>query len=453
MARDSRPRPNAPERTAGYARPVKDERSRELYAKAVGLMPGGVNSPVRAMGSIGRDPIFIDYGSGCEVTDVDGNTYVDWVCSWGPLILGHAHPRVVDQVIAAAARGTSYGAATEGEVELAAEVVDRFDSVEMIRMVNSGTEATMSVIRLARAATDRERLVKFSGAYHGHVDGLLAEAGSGLATQAIPASPGVPAGQAAATTIVPWNDFDAVTAAVEGTDDGPPAAILCEPIPANMGLVPAADGFLAHLRELADRSGAVLVCDEVISGFRVARGGAQELERVRADVTVMGKVIGGGLPAAAYGGSAELMNRVAPAGDVYQAGTLSGNPLAVAAGLATLAELDQSSYAQLGELTAALATGLADAADAASGEHPRACVSTRPGLVTLFFAPEQPHDFAGAQACDLDAYARFCRGMLERGFYPPPSQFEAWFVSLVHDEDAISRTCEAAADSLREALA
>ena len=428
---------------------LNDTHSAELYARAVGLMPGGVNSPVRAMGSIGRDPLFVDRASGCEVIDADGNSYVDWVCSWGPLILGHANADVVDAVIAAAAKGTSYGAATEGEVDLAAAVVDRFDSVEMIRMVSSGTEAAMSAIRLARAATGRERLIKFAGAYHGHVDGLLAEAGSGLATQGIPASPGVPRSAAEATAIVPWNDFLAVEQAV---DMYTPAAILCEPVPANMGLVPPAEGFLSHLRELADRSGALLVCDEVISGFRVARGGAQELCDVRADLTVMGKVIGGGLPAAAYGGPRELMERVAPSGDVYQAGTLSGNPLAVAAGLATLDQLDAAAYLRLGELTEALAAGLGEAIDAA-GAQGRACVRSVPGLVTPFIAAEPPHDFESAKACDLDAYARFCRAMLDRGVYPPPSQFEAWFVSLAHDEAAIERTCEAAAESLREALA
>ncbi len=424
-------------------------KSAALYERAVGLMPGGVNSPVRAMGSIGRDPIFIDRASGCTVTDADGNEYVDWVCSWGPLILGHANPAVVEAVTAAAAKGTSYGAATEGEVELAAAVADRFDSVEMVRMVSSGTEASMSAIRLARAATGRERLIKFAGAYHGHVDGLLAEAGSGLATHSIPASPGVPPDAAELTVIVPWNDRVAVEQAVDIYE---PAAILCEPIPANMGVVPPAEGFLDLLRELADRHSALLVCDEVISGFRVARGGAQELEGVRADLTVMGKVIGGGLPAAAYGGSRELMERIAPAGDVYQAGTLSGNPLAVAAGLATLEQLDAAAYERLGELTDALADGLR-AAIAGAGAEGRACVVSRPGLVTPFMSATPPHDFEGAKACDLDLYAGFCRGMLERGIYPPPSQFEAWFVSLAHTPEAIERTCRAATESLAEALA
>ncbi len=434
---------------------VRDQRSRELHARARELMPGGVNSPARALAAIGRDPIYIASGSGCEIADADGNRYVDWVCSWGPLILGHADPEVVAAVSEAAARGTSFGAATEQELELAAEVVARFAPVEMVRMVSSGTEATMSAIRLARAVSGRERLVKFAGAYHGHVDGLLADAGSGLATQGIPASPGVPAAQAAATTVVPWNDFEAAERAVlggpGGEGAGPPAAIICEPLPANMGLIPPAPGFLARLRELADEAGALLICDEVISGFRVARGGAQELLGVRADLTVMGKVLGGGLPAAAYGGPRELLERVAPAGDVYQAGTLAGNPLATAAGLATLRRLDAAAYERLGELTDRLAAGLTGAiAAAGAGEDgtPRACVRSAPGLLTLFIASEPPGDFAAAQRSDAAAYGRFCRAMLARGVYPPPSQFEAWFVSLAHDEAAIDRTCEAAAEAL-----
>ena len=428
---------------------MNTERSAQLYEEAVKLMPGGVNSPVRAMGSIGRDPIFLARGEGNRVWDVDGNEYVDWVGSWGPLILGHSDPVVVAAVTAAAERGTSYGAATPGEVDLAAEIADRIGSVEMVRLVNSGTEATMSAIRLARAATGRERVIKFAGAYHGHVDGLLAEAGSGLATQGIPASPGIPRAQAEATAVVPWNDRLAVEQAIDMYE---PAAIICEPIAANMGVIPPRQGFLDHLRALADRSGALLICDEVISGFRVARGGAQELLGVAADLTVMGKVIGGGLPAAAYGGPRELLERVAPAGDVYQAGTLSGNPLAVSAGLATLNRLDAGAYERLGRATDRLAAGLARAAESASGEQPRVSVASVCGLVTPFFAGSPPHDFEGARACDLDAYGRFCRAMLERGFYPPPSQFEAWFVSLAHDDESIDRTCEAAADCFRAAL-
>jgi glutamate-1-semialdehyde 2,1-aminomutase len=409
-------------------------------------MPGGVNSPVRAMRAIGRDhPVFAERGEGCELVDADGNRYVDWVCSWGPLILGHAHPEVVEAVRRAAERGTSYGAPTEGEVELAAEACERFGSVEMVRMVNSGTEASMSAVRLARAATGRDKVVKFAGAYHGHVDGLLAEAGSGLATQGIPASPGVTEAQAADTIVVPWNDREAVAAAIA---EHRVAAILAEPVPANMGVVPAAEGFLGFLREQADGGGALLVLDEVISGFRVGRGGAQELYGVNADLTTMGKVLGGGLPAAAYGGRRELMEQVAPVGDVYQAGTLAGNPLAVAAGLATLRKLDAGAYERLGALTESLAAALREAA----GDRPVQVVSVC-GLVTPFFSAQPVRDFADAAACDLDAYGHFCRALLERGIYPPASQFEAWFVSLAHDEAAIAKTAEAASEAFAEALA
>jgi glutamate-1-semialdehyde 2,1-aminomutase len=413
-----------------------------LYQRALRVLPGGVNSPVRAMRQIGRDPVFIERGEGRELVDVDGNSYLDWVCSWGPLILGHAHPDVVAAVDEAAARGTSYGAATEAEIELAEEVAGRVPSVEMLRMTSSGTEAAMGAVRLARAVTGREVVVKFAGHYHGHSDGLLAEAGSGLATLAIPGSPGVTAGQAAGTVVVPWNDRGAVERALE---DHPVAALILEPIPANMGVVFAEDGFLEHLRAATRDAGALLVFDEVITGFRVARGGAQELYGIEPDLTILGKVLGGGLPAAAFGGPAETLERVAPAGAVYQAGTLSGNPLAVAAGLATLRLLDDAAYERLAELTRRLAAGLAEFAIG----HP-VCVSSSPGLLTLFFAGRPPRDFADAAACDLDAHARFCRAMLARGIYLPPSQFEAWFVSLAHDEVSIDRTVAAAAESLAE---
>jgi glutamate-1-semialdehyde 2,1-aminomutase len=396
------------------------------------------------MRQIGHDPVFMERGEGCELVDVDGNRYVDWVGSWGPLILGHAAPEVVAAVAEAAARGTSYGAATAAEVELAEEVVARVPSVEMVRMTSSGTEAAMSAVRLARAATGREVVVKFGGAYHGHSDGLLAEAGSGLATLGIPASPGVPAAQTAATVVVPWNDREAVERALA---EHQVAALLAEPVAANMGVVPPAEGFLEFLREATRESGALLVFDEVITGFRVARGGAQELFGVDPDLTVMGKVLGGGLPAAAFGGPRETMERIAPAGDVYQAGTLSGNPLAVAAGLATLGRLDRDAYDRIDRSTERLADGLTTLAR----ERPLQ-VAAVPGLVTLFFSPDSVTDFAAASSCDLDAHAAFCRGMLKRGFYPPPSQFEAWFVSLAHDEEAIDRTLEAAAESLEEAL-
>ncbi|MDQ4049103.1 MAG: glutamate-1-semialdehyde 2,1-aminomutase [Actinomycetota bacterium] len=419
-------------------------RSQELYARAVGLLPGGVNSPVRAMQSIGRDPVFVAEGEGAELTDVDGNSYVDWMCSWGPLIAGHAHPEVVEAVRSAAGRSTSYGAPTEAEVELAAAVVDRVPSAEMVRMVSSGTEAAMSAIRLARAATGREKLLKFSGAYHGHLDGLIADAGSGLATAGIPASPGVPAAQAAATVIVPWNDREAVAAALAEHEV---AAIVAEPYPANMGFVPPAEGFLPFLRAQADRAGALLVFDEVISGFRVARGGAQEREGVRPDLTVLGKVIGGGLPAAAYAGPASLMGRVAPAGAGYQAGTLSGNPLASAAGLATLALLDTAAYDRLTALTRALAEGMRTAAGEAGV---RVHVAWTTGLLTVFFREGPVSSYADAKECDLAAHAAFCRAMLARGIYLPPSQFESWFPSLAHSDVHLEHTLAAAAEALGE---
>jgi glutamate-1-semialdehyde 2,1-aminomutase len=420
------------------------QRSAELYRRALEVLPGGVNSPVRAMRQIGREPVFIERGEGCELVDVDGNRYVDWVCSWGPLILGHAHPEVLAAVTAAARRGTSFGAATEAEVELAEEVIARVPSAEMVRMTSSGTEAAMSAVRLARAASGREVVVKFAGAYHGHSDGLLAEAGSGLATLAIPASPGVPAAQTAGTVVVAWNDREAVSRALA---DHPVAALIAEPVAANMGVVPPAGGFLEFLRTASSEAGALLVFDEVISGFRVARGGAQQLYGVEPDLTVLGKVIGGGLPAAAFAGPRELLERVAPAGDVYQAGTLSGNPLAAAAGLATLRALDAAAYERLAALTGRLANGLKGLAEGRPLQ-----VATAPGLLTLFFSDVPVHDFATAAACDLEAHARFCRALLDRGVYPPPSQFEAWFVSLAHDEEAIDRTLGAAAESLDEAL-
>jgi glutamate-1-semialdehyde 2,1-aminomutase len=410
---------------------------------------------VRAMRAIGRDPIFIERAAGAELFDVDGNRYVDYVCSWGPMIHGHAHPAVLDAVEGAAARGTSFGAPTAGEVELAEEIARRMESVDMLRMTSSGTEATMTALRLARAATGRERIVKFAGAYHGHVDGLLAQAGSGLATQALPFSPGVPAAAAAGTTVVPWNDPEALIAATESGE--PIAAIIAEPLPANMGLVPAREGFLELLRECADACGALLILDEVISGFRVARGGAQELSGVQADLTIMGKIIGGGLPAGAVGGRAELMSMLAPAGEVYQAGTLSGNPLAVAAGLATLELLDDAAYLRLTSITEQLAEGLRSAA-ARLGAEPSATgtvgypvqVVSAPGLLTVFFSETPVTDMAGAEACDRDAYARWCRALLSRGVYAPASQFEAWFPSLAHTPEQLELTLAAVTAAFAE---
>ena len=421
---------------------LTDSRSAELYRRALHVLPGGVNSPVRAMRSIGRDPIFIDRAGGAEITDVDGNLYVDYVCSWGPLIHGHAHPVVLEAIADAAARGTTFGAATAAEVELAELVAQRMPGVDMLRMTSSGTEASMSAIRVARAATGRTKLLKFAGAYHGHVDGLLAEAGSGLATQGIPASPGVPEAATAATVVVPWNDPEAVRAAFAEHDF---AAVLAEPYPANMGLVPPATGFLELLRELATEHGALLVFDEVITGFRLSPGGAQELCGITPDLTVMGKVIGGGLPAAAYGGSVELMEQVAPAGSVYQAGTLSGNPLAVAAGRAALELLGEEAYVALSSTTLALAEGLKEAA----GGRPVQVAHTT-GLLTVFFTDQPVHDYAGASACDTDAYGAWCRALLARGVYPPPSQFEAWFPSLAHTSEHVTRTIEAATAAFEE---
>jgi glutamate-1-semialdehyde 2,1-aminomutase len=394
------------------------------------------------MRAIGRDPIFIERASGAEIVDVDGNTYIDYVCSWGPMILGHAHPEVLRAVTEAAQLGTSYGAPTAGEVELAELVAQRMPSVDMLRMTSSGTEASMSALRLARAVTGRSKILKFAGAYHGHVDGLLAQAGSGLATQGIPASPGVPEEAAAQTVIVPWNDTEAVREAFANHEF---AAAIVEPYPANMGLIPPAAGFLELLRDLCTGYDALLIFDEVITGFRVAPGGAQELTGVLPDLTVMGKIVGGGLPAAAFGGSATLMERIAPAGDVYQAGTLSGNPLAVAAGRAALQLLDEQAYLSLSDTTRALADGLREAA----GDRPVSVTSTT-GLLTVFFAAEPPTDYAGAAACDLEAYGAWCRALLARGVYPPASQFEAWFPSTAHTAEHIARTVEAAAAAFSE---
>jgi glutamate-1-semialdehyde 2,1-aminomutase len=421
---------------------LTDTHSAQLYERARRVLPGGVNSPVRAMRAIGRDPVFVERAQGAELWDVDGNRYVDYVCSWGPLIHGHAHPNVVAAVARAAAAGMSFGAPTPGEVRLAEEVCNRMEAVEMLRMTSSGTEATMTALRLARAATGREKALKFAGAYHGHVDGLLAQAGSGLATQALPASLGVPASATANTVVVPWNDPEALEKATAAHRF---AAILAEAVPANMGLVPAPEGYMELLRSCADANGALLVLDEVISGFRVARGGAQEQTGVLGDLTIMGKILGGGLPAGAVGGRAELMEMLAPAGGVYQAGTLSGNPLAVAAGLATLELLDEQAYLRLVAITEHLAEGLRGAA----GDRPVQVVHM-PGLLTVFFSARPVANLADAQACDQEAYGAWCRGLLARGVYPPASQFEAWFPSLAHTPEHVERTVEAAGAAWRE---
>ena len=416
--------------------------------RALSLLPGGVNSPVRAYGAVGGEPVVIASGAGATVTDVDGNEYIDYVGSFGPLILGHAHPAVVEAVRAAAARGTSFGAPTEAEAELAERVVAAVPSIEMVRFVSSGTEATMSALRLARAATDRDLVLKFEGCYHGHADGLLAAAGSGVATFALPDSPGVPAAFAAQTLLAPFNDLPAV----EAVFDAHPAAVACvivEPVAGNMGLIEPRPGFLEGLRGLCDRHGALLLFDEVITGFRLGRGGAQERYGVTPDLTALGKVIGGGLPVGAYGGPRALMERMAPAGDVYQAGTLSGNPLAMAAGIAALDALaaHEGAYQRLDELGARLAAGLEEAASEAGVPL---SVGRIGSALTPFFLAALPHDYEGARRADLHAFARFHRAMLERGVLLPPSQFETWFGSLAHDEALIDRTIAAAGAALQE---
>jgi glutamate-1-semialdehyde 2,1-aminomutase len=410
-----------------------------LYRRAQELIPGGVNSPVRAMRAVGLDePIFVRSGHGAELEDVDGNRYVDWVMSWGPLIFGHADPETVEAVAAAARHGTSFGAPTEAEVELAAEIADAVPSVEKVRLVSSGTEAAMSALRLARAATRRDRILKFSGCYHGHSDALLAGAGSGLATLGIPSSPGVPPAVVRDTIVCPYNDLEQAADAVARYGEGL-AAIIVEPVAGNMGVVPPAPGFLELLRRLADASGALLVFDEVITGFRVARGGAQERYGVLPDLTILGKIVGGGLPLAAFGGRAELMDELAPAGAVYQAGTLSGNPLATAAGLAVLRRLrDPAMYDELERRAARLEAGLA-----AYG------VVQRVGaMLTLFCSAEPVTSFEEAQGCDTQQYAALFRHLLSRGVYVAPSQFECWFPSLAHGDAEIDRTIDAVGELL-----
>jgi glutamate-1-semialdehyde 2,1-aminomutase len=405
-----------------------------LYRRALELIPGGVDSPVRAMRAVGlEEPLFVRSAEGAYLETEDGRRLLDWVMSWGPLVFGHADVGTVEAVRDAAQRGTSFGAATEAEVELAEEIVDAVPSVEKVRLVSSGTEAAMSALRLARAFTKKDRILKTAGGYHGHADALLANAGSGLATLGIPASPGVPEAAAADTIVVPYNNPDALAEAVLQYGEGL-AAIIVEPVAANMGVVPPDPGYLEVLRRLCDVSGAVLVFDEVITGFRVARGGAQERFGVLPDLTVLGKIVGGGLPLAAFGGRAEIMDLLAPAGPVYQAGTLAGNPLATAAGLSVLRRLrDPGVYDELEERAAVLEKGLA----------PRGTVQRVGALLTLFMADGPVRNFEEAQACDTERYGALFRHLLEQGIYLPPSQFEAWFPSTAHGEEEIERTVAA----------
>jgi glutamate-1-semialdehyde 2,1-aminomutase len=413
----------------------------ELYRQARDLIPGGVNSPVRAMRAVGLDePFFVRRAEGAYLETEDGDRYLDWVLSWGPLVFGHADPETVAAVIEAAREGTSFGAPTEREVELAAEIVDAVPSVEQVRLVSSGTEAVMSAIRLARAVTGRDRIIKFAGCYHGHSDALLASAGSGLATLGIPASPGVPSAVAADTIVCRFNDLDGAAGAVAQYGEGL-AGILVEPVAGNMGVVPPVPGFLEGLRRLCDAAGALLVFDEVITGFRVARGGAQERFGVGPDLTVLGKIAGGGLPLAAFGGHGELMERLAPAGNVYQAGTLSGNPLATAAGLSVLRRLrDRSVYEELERRGARLERGLRGASNG------QATVQRVGAMLTLFLLQEPVANFDDASRCDTERYGALFRHLLERGIYVAPSQFEAMFLSLAHGDEEIDRTIAAVGD-------
>ena len=420
--------------------------SRSLFEKARQVIPGGVNSPVRAFKAVGGDPLFFARGQGALLVDVDGNEYIDYVCSWGPLILGHAHPEIVREVQEAAKNGTSFGAPNPHEVELARLVVESVPGIEKVRMVNSGTEATLSALRLARAFTGRDLIVKMDGCYHGHVDALLVKAGSGVATLGLPGTPGVPARVVEQTLVVPYNDLDAFAKLAKGRGKEI-ACVIVEPVAANMGVVPPRPGYLEGLREITAKHGILLVFDEVITGFRVALGGAQELYRISPDLTTLGKILGGGLPIGAYGGREEIMDRVAPEGDVYQAGTLAGNPLAMRAGIAMLKGLRAPGvYATLEKLSARLAQGLAAAAE----ESGTAARVTRVGsLLTLFFTAHDPVDWQSASRSDTRRFAAYFRRMIERGIYLAPSQYEALFVSLAHTDDQIEKTIATAREAFK----
>ena len=427
---------------------MNTKRSDLLFRRARKILPGGVDSPVRAFTSVGASPLFIRRASGSRIEDVDGNRYVDYVMSWGPLIHGHAPRGLIKALATAAKDGTSFGAPSPLEVELGERVRSLMPSLERVRFVSSGTEAAMSAVRVARAATGRDRIVKFEGCYHGHADAFLVKAGSGALTLGTPTSPGVTRGTSADTLVAAYNDLDSVRRVFDAHRDQI-AAVIVEPIAGNMGIVPPADGFLAGLREITRAAGALLIFDEVISGFRAAAGGAQALAGVRPDLTCLGKIIGGGLPVGAYGGRADLMELVSPAGPVYQAGTLSGNPLAMTAGLWCLKNLSPKLYKTLGALGARLAAGLAGAAREAGVALQ---VNASGSVLTPFFTDRPVRDFASATSADTERYARFFRGMLDRGIYPPPSQFEAWFLSAAHTPRDVDATIAAARGAMKDVI-
>ena len=420
---------------------MSKERSTKLYKRAQELIPGGVNSPVRACRSVGSDPLFIDRAEGCRLFDADGNAYIDYIGSWGPMILGHRHPAVIAAISSALEKGTSFGAPTELEIELAELIVEAVSSVDMVRMVNSGTEATMSAIRLARGYTGRDKIIKFDGCYHGHADSLLVEAGSGVATLQIPGSSGVPATFVEHTLSLPYNDIDTVNKVMAEKGDQI-ACIIVEPVAGNMGLVLPDDRFLETLRETTERYGAILIFDEVMTGFRVAFGGAQERYGITPDLTCFGKIIGGGLPVGAYGGRREIMEHIAPMGPVYQAGTLSGNPLAMAAGIATLKQLKTPGfYENLNAQAESLITGLTSLAEKA--HIPVSCARSG-AMLGMFFTDQPVKSFDDAKTSNLKRFSLYYKGMLEKGIYLAPSQFEAFFLSAAHDDKAIKQTLSAA---------
>ncbi len=421
-------------------------KSGQLFQEAEAYIPGGVNSPVRAFRAVGGKPLFIRSGEGSKIVDADGNEYIDYVCSWGPLILGHAHPKVVRAIADAAKQGTSFGAPTERETELARMICEAVESVDQVRLVNSGTEATMSAIRLARGVTGRDKIVKFNGCYHGHVDSLLVKAGSGATTLGIPDSPGVTRGTSSDTVGLEYNNLDAVEQVFRREGDRI-AAVIVEPVAGNMGVVPPCPGFLEGLRELTRKSGALLIFDEVITGFRLAYGGAQARFGIQPDLTTLGKIIGGGLPVGAYGGRRHIMQVIAPTGQVYQAGTLSGNPLAVSAGLATLRTLKENGvYERLEQMGAVLEEGLRDAARE-TGVH---AYCTRVGSMFCTFFTDQPvRDYRTALTASVEKYRQFFHGMVQRGVYLPPSQFETCFISLAHTDEDIAQTLSAARETLK----